>query len=244
MKLSTRVELADHFLDDLVAAAQRSGSERGRLAADVLQHWDRATENGSDGALLFYRFLGTAGEDFTAIGGYGVPPDAREPLTTPRGFAAPERAVAALETAAAGLEQEFGTLQVRWGDVVRLRRGALDLPGNGAPNELGAIRTSGPGPFADGCAEIASGDTFYAVGGVLRSGTGRGADRVRQLGHGPGRSTSATNWSWPRRSGCARSCGSAGRSRRPWNTGTNCRPRKPRQVTDRGRLPVIGSRGL
>jgi acyl-homoserine-lactone acylase len=52
---------------------------------------------------------------------------------------------------------------VRWGDVVRLRRGSLDLPGNGAPSELGAIRTSGLSPFADGTAEIVSGDTFYAV---------------------------------------------------------------------------------
>ncbi len=163
MKLSTRVELADHFVDDLVAAAQRSGGERTRRAAGVLQRWDRTTENGSDGALLFYRFVGAAGEDFTGIGGYGVPPDPGQPLTTPRGFAAPERAVAALDAVAEGLEREYGTLQVRWGNVVRLRRGSLDLPGNGAPNELGAIRTSGLGPFAGGSAEIVSGDTFYAV---------------------------------------------------------------------------------
>ena len=163
MKLSTRVELADHFVDDLVAAARQSGGERAHRAAGVLQRWDRATENGSDGALLFHRFLAAAGEDFTDIGGYGVPPDPRQPLTTPRGFAAPERAVAALDAAAAGLEREYGTLQVRWGDVVRLRRGSLDLPGNGAPSELGAIRTSGLSPFADGTAEIVSGDTFYAV---------------------------------------------------------------------------------
>ena len=163
MKLSTRVELADHFVDDLVAAAQGCGGERARRAAGVLQRWDRATENGSDGALLFYRFVGAAGEDFTTIGGYGVPPDPGQPLTTPRGFAAPERAVAALDAVAAGLEREYGTLQVRWGDVARLRRGSLDLPGNGAPNELGAIRTSGLGPFAGGSAAIVSGDTFYAV---------------------------------------------------------------------------------
>ena len=163
MKLSTRVELADHFVDDLVAAAQRSGGERAKRAAGVLQRWDRTTENASDGALLFYRFVGAAGEEFTTIGGYGVPPAPGQPLTTPRGFAAPERAVAALDTAAAGLEREYGTLQVRWGDVVRLRRGSLDLPGNGAPNELGAIRTSGLGPFVGGRAQIVSGDTFYAV---------------------------------------------------------------------------------
>ena len=163
MKLSTRVELADHFVDDLVSAARQLGGERAQRAAGVLQHWDRATENSSDGALLFSRFVTAAGEGFAGIGGYGVPPDPHRPLTTPCGFAAPARAVAALDAAATRLEQEYGTLRVRWGDVVRLRRGSLDLPGNGAPSELGAIRTAGLSPFAAGTAEIAGGDTFYAV---------------------------------------------------------------------------------
>ena len=59
--------------------------------------------------------------------------------------------------------REYGTLHVPWGDAVRLRRGSLDLPGNGAPSQMGAIRTSGLGPFTDGTAQIVSGDTFYAV---------------------------------------------------------------------------------
>ncbi len=163
MKLSTRVELADHFVDDLAAAAQRFGGERARRAAGILRRWDRATDNDSDGALLFHRFLTAAGEQFKEIGGHRVPADPGRPLTTPRGFAAPERAVAALDAAAEDLEREYGTLHVRWGDVVRLRRGSLDLPGNGAPSELGAIRASGLGPFVDGKAQIVSGDTFYAV---------------------------------------------------------------------------------
>ena len=102
-------------------------------------------------------------EEHGEIGGHRVPTDPGRPLTTPRGFAAPERAVAALDAAAEDLEREYGTLHVRWGDVVRLRRGSLDLPGNGAPGEMGAIRTSGLGPFAYGKAQIVSGDTFYAV---------------------------------------------------------------------------------
>jgi acyl-homoserine-lactone acylase len=163
MKLSTRVELADHFVVDLAAAAQRFGGERARRAAGILRRWDRATDNDSDGALLFHRFLTAAGEQFEQIGGHGVPADPDRPLTTPRGFAAPERAVTALDAAAEDLEREYGTLHVRWGDAVRLRRGSLDLPGNGAPSEMGAIRASGLGPFVDGTAQIVSGDTFYAV---------------------------------------------------------------------------------
>ena len=52
---------------------------------------------------------------------------------------------------------------MRWGDVVRLRRGNLDLPANGAPGSMGAVRTAAPGPFEDGTAQIESGDTFYFV---------------------------------------------------------------------------------
>ena len=44
-----------------------------------------------------------------------------------------------------------------------MRRGALDLPGNGAPSMLGAIRTVNPGPFLNGKAEGVAGDTYFAV---------------------------------------------------------------------------------
>ena len=54
-------------------------------------------------------------------------------------------------------------MHVIWGDVIRLRSGLLDLPGNGLPGTLGAIRTINTGPFVNGKAEIVGGDTFYAV---------------------------------------------------------------------------------
>ena len=163
MKLSTRSELADQIVDDLVAAARSLGGERAKRAADILEQWDRETGNSSDGAFIFYRFAEATGENFNAIGGYAVLADPRQPLTTPRGFADPEKAVAALDASAARLEGDYGTLHVLWGDVIRLRRGTLDLPGNGAPGALGAIRTAIPGPFEGGRAAIVHGDTFYFV---------------------------------------------------------------------------------
>jgi len=162
-KLSTRVELADHFVDDLVAQARKIGTVRARQAADILEHWDRQAETTSDGTLLFYRFIQNAGDAFRAIGGYAVPENDREPLTTPRGFADPAQAVQALDRTAAAIETEYGSLHVLWGDVLRLRRGSLDLPGNGAPSMLGAIRTVDPGPFVNGKAEGVHGDSYFAV---------------------------------------------------------------------------------
>ena len=163
MKLSTHVELADQFVDDLLEAARRLGTARAKKAADILEAWDRQTETTSDGAFLFYRFVQAAGQEFQDIGGYAVDADPRQPLTTPRGFADPAKAVAALDLEAGHLETEYGTMHVLWGDVIRLRRGALDLPANGAPSGLGAIRTANLSAFVGGKAQIRSGDTFYAV---------------------------------------------------------------------------------
>ena len=162
-KLSTYVETADHFADDLIVAVQKFGTERAKQAAAVLAKWDRQAETTSDGTLLFYRFLLQAGSNFEAIGGYAVPEDDSQPLTTPRGFADPARAAAALDTVAGQIGKEYGSLHVQWGDVLRFRRGTLDLPGNGAPSIMGAIRTVGPGPFVNGKAPGASGDTYFAV---------------------------------------------------------------------------------
>ncbi len=162
-KLSTRVEMADHFVDDLVAHSRRLGSGRARRAADILEAWDRQTEVTSDGALLFYHFMVDAGSGFKAIGGYAVAPDDHQPLTTPRGFADPAKAVAALEAVAAKIEAEYSTLHVLWGDAIRLRRGSLDLPANGAPSILGAVRTVNIGPFVKGKAQGIHGDSYQAV---------------------------------------------------------------------------------
>ncbi len=174
MKLSTRSEIADHFVDDLVAAARQHGSPRAKEAAEILARWDRQGETTSDGAFLFLRFLQGAGNNFQSIGGYAVAADARQPLTTPRGFADPKRAAELLDRQALALENEYDTMHVIWGDVIRLRRGSLDLPGNGLPGTLGAIRTISTGPFVNGKTEIQGGDTFYAVIEFSKTGSPRG----------------------------------------------------------------------
>ncbi len=129
----------------------------------MLARWDRQAEVNSAGMLLFYKFMTAAGPAFDQIGGFKVPTDDRRPLDTPRGFKDPGKAMAALDPVAGEVEKEYGSLAVRWGDVLRFRRGGTDLPGNGAPSQLGAIRTIGISPFKDGKVEAVSGDTFYAV---------------------------------------------------------------------------------
>ena len=162
-KLSTHVETADQFVDEIVSTATAIGTDRAKRAAEVLATWDREAEVGSDGTLLFYKFMTAAGSAFDSIGGFKVPTDDRRPLETPRGFRDPAKAMATLDAVAGDVEKAYGSLRVKWGDVMRFRRGNADVPGNGAPSQLGAIRTINVGPFKDGKTQAVSGDTFYAV---------------------------------------------------------------------------------
>jgi acyl-homoserine-lactone acylase len=52
-KFSSRMELADRILDDLIPAARQLGGELGKQAADVLEAWDRKADAESRGAVLF-----------------------------------------------------------------------------------------------------------------------------------------------------------------------------------------------
>ena len=52
----------------------------------------------------------------------------------------PRGAAAALETAAAKVEEDYGALDVAWGDVYRLQYAGKDLPANGGPGDLGVFR--------------------------------------------------------------------------------------------------------
>ena len=164
-KLSTRVETADQFVDEIVATAKarRHGTRqaRRRRAREV---GPRRPRTSSDGTLLFYKFMTAAGSALpTTIGGFKVPTDDKRPLETPRGFKDPAKAMAMLDTVAGDVEKEYGTLSVKWGDVLRFRRGNADVPGNGAPSPLGAIRTIGVSPFKDGKVEATSPFTLYHI---------------------------------------------------------------------------------
>jgi acyl-homoserine-lactone acylase len=56
-KHSTRMALADRVLPDLLAAARATGDADARKAADVLEAWDRGTDAGSRGGVLFQAWV-------------------------------------------------------------------------------------------------------------------------------------------------------------------------------------------
>jgi acyl-homoserine-lactone acylase len=136
-KHSTRMELADRVLPDLLKAANSSTE-----AARVLERWDRLTDADSRGAVLFQMFadkyfIGPAGMESKLR----VKFDFHHPLDSAYGLADPEAALGALAAAAADCQRLYGSLDVRWGDVFRLASGNADLPGNGGAGASGVFRT-------------------------------------------------------------------------------------------------------
>ncbi|SFE03381.1 penicillin acylase family protein [Nitrosomonas sp. Nm166] len=180
-KHSTRALVADQLLDELVAAARGSGDQLLQQAADVLDRWDRQYLAASQGAWLFgiwfekwlERTIAKAADadtdnNFTygqLVGGlfYAQPFDPAQPLTTPHGLADVPLALLALHDAAGKLQATEGALDVAWGDIARLRRGKIDLPGNGAGTVLGVFREIVYEPDEDGKLKSFSGDTYIAL---------------------------------------------------------------------------------
>ena len=157
-KYSTRMELADRLLDDLIPLAQK-GSKLARKAAAVLTKWDRQTNPDSRGAVLFAAWA--QGLDLKQLFATDWNPEA--PLTTPDGIAQPEKAITALEAAATQVQAAYGSLDVPWGQVFRIRYGNVDLPANGAEDPLGVFRSLWFAPTKEGRFQTIGGDSFVAV---------------------------------------------------------------------------------
>jgi len=170
LKHNTRLVLADHILDDLIAAADKSTDSALLEAAAVLKAWDRLTEAKSQGAILFDRFVREWVGGTAKLGGlsnlsdfFEVPWSENSPMNTPRGFKNTDSALAALKSASESVKVTYGRLDVPWGEVFRFKWAGLDLPGNGGPGPMGAFRTMTLGPSDGNTFVPAHGDTYVAL---------------------------------------------------------------------------------
>lgn len=161
-KHSTRMELADRLLDDLVPLARSKGGILA-TAAGVLERWDRSAEADSHGAVLFDRFWRELLDESATRSPFRTRWDERDPRTTPDGFADPLAATRALQAAALRLTLERRALDVAWGELFRLRRDGVDLPANGGPGDLGIFRVLNYRKDDDGRYAAAGGDSYVAV---------------------------------------------------------------------------------
>lgn len=173
MKHSMRMLLADRVKDDLVAAVRSAGA-RGEVARaiDHLAAWDNTVAADSRGGVLFrtwwerYRESAedapssaeSVGFQGAATDLFSEPWDAKRPLATPRGVADPARAAEAFEWAVAETARRYGTWDIAWGDVHRVRRGDVDVPVGGCSGLLGCFRVLSFADTEDGKHEVVGGD--------------------------------------------------------------------------------------
>ncbi len=150
LKHSPRMLLADRVKDELVAAV-RAASPDPKVAAalELIENWDNSVAPESRGGVLFetwfrrYLIGDTTGVRVTNEiwdAAFRDPWTPREPTATPRGLSDPERAATAFAWAVGETKRRFGSWDVAWGDVHRLRRGDVDVPLSGCSGSLGCFR--------------------------------------------------------------------------------------------------------
>ena len=148
LKHSMRMLLADRVKDDLLAAVAASNpSADVRAAADVLKQWDNTVAAGSRGGVLFETWWRrySRGTSITSSGIaaptlYREPWNPDKPMAGPRGLGNPAGAAEAFAWAVEETTRRYGSANVAWGDVHRVRRGTVDVPVGGCSGQLGCFR--------------------------------------------------------------------------------------------------------
>jgi acyl-homoserine-lactone acylase len=159
LKHSYRMLLADRVKPDLLrAVADASPTPEVAAAATVLRRWDNTASPTSRGAVLFEHWWQRYSQGRTEAQQFARPWLATDPRRTPSGLADLDRAVSAFTEAVADVTTRFGSVDVPWGDVYRVRRGDVDVPVGGCPGARGCFRVLGFARQEDGKYAANTGD--------------------------------------------------------------------------------------
>jgi acyl-homoserine-lactone acylase len=140
LKHSYRMLLADRVKPDLLRALRAAEDTALDEGLAVLERWDNTAAPASRGGTLFEAWWRRYGQGVRPADRFAEPWSRDDPTGTPRGLADPGRAVTAFRDAAAEVRQRFGSLDVAWGEVHRVRIGTADYPVGGCGGDLGCFR--------------------------------------------------------------------------------------------------------
>jgi acyl-homoserine-lactone acylase len=165
-KFSQRSMLAERVKDDLLVAlrwADLSGEERAAL--ELVRNWNNTTARDTTGSVIFQEWWTLYRKDKGVDDLHTIPWDFHDPIETPDGLADEDRAVEAFREAVAEVQKRWGSIDVTWGDVHRIRFGEIvDLPIGGAGNDMGSFRVIGYKDDPDGKRRARTGDGWvFAV---------------------------------------------------------------------------------
>jgi len=188
LKHSYRMLAAERFKGELLAAVRASDpppSPGVMEAAALLERWDDTVSPESRGSTLFevwfWRYLAPDSGDTRPLRDrerdlITTPWSAARPLETPAGLADAERAARSFAWAVEETARRYGSYDVAWGEVHRVRLGDLDLPVGGCSGSLGCFRVLGYRDAPDGKQQVARGD-----GWVLAVEFGRDGPRAYSI---------------------------------------------------------------
>lgn len=158
-KHSMRMLLADRVKDDLIRAVRSSTTAQAVLdAADLLAAWDNTAAADARGAMLFETWWNDYRRLMRGEPVHAVEWDPARPVDTPQGLADTQRAVDAFRAAVGETATQFGSIDVAWGDVHRVRRGDVDVPVGGCGGALGCFRVLNFETAEDGRRFVNGGD--------------------------------------------------------------------------------------
>jgi acyl-homoserine-lactone acylase len=161
LKHSMKMILADRVKDELVAAVRaRQGAAEIRDAIELVARWDNTVGKESRGGALFelwsQRYFATTEGALQ----YRLPWSREDAMRTPRGIGSPESAVAAFEWAVQEARTRWGSWDVAWGEVHRVRAEGMDLPVGGCSSALGCFRRLDYRRDEDGKYAVNNGDAW------------------------------------------------------------------------------------
>jgi acyl-homoserine-lactone acylase len=159
LKHSYRMLLADRVRDDLVKLVRASNpTPEVSEAINVVAKWDKTVAPESRGGTLFESWWRRYTDSTRADTMYAVQWSTDAPTSTPRGIRFPERAVEAFTWAVNDTRERYGSVDVAWGDVHRVRVGDVDVPVGGCSGDIGCFRVLWYKDDPDGKRSVRGGD--------------------------------------------------------------------------------------
>jgi acyl-homoserine-lactone acylase len=141
LKHSYRMLLADRVKQDLSAAVRAAHPDSTVAAAlQLIERWDNTAAPESRGAVLFETWWRRYTAGFNPDSMFARAWTAAAPTDTPRGLKDLPRAAEAFAWAVADVARRYGSFDVAWGEVHRVRIGQVDVPIGGCGGALGCFR--------------------------------------------------------------------------------------------------------
>ena len=137
LKHSTKSSLFIRIKDDFEALKEINKDSLTSVALNALTNWNGEFNEDSKAAVLFVNLY------FSLDKGnlFKEEWSAQEPLSTPDGFKNSEEVLATLKGVSEQMIETFGTLEVPYGSVFRIKIGEHEIPANGSFGSLGVFRT-------------------------------------------------------------------------------------------------------